>query len=202
MSAKAIAAAIALLITPVIARLFDPRDFGVAAVWVSSCALLSHVSSLKYEVAIMLPAKEEEADQLYSLALRILLVFVGVVAVVSAIAAFVPFGDSSAVGEHDWLLWLAPGVLLYGLVSIQESWLSRRQKFSAIGESMIAGTSFTGASRVTWGAELLDEPFDARLDFRPFFFDRGRPIVVGGGRVGRQDQSRKCHAEDSRQVPC
>ena len=151
MSAKAIAAAIALLITPVIARLFDPRDFGVAAVWVSSCALLSHVSSLKYEVAIMLPAKEEEADQLYSLALRILLVFVGVVAVVSAIAAFVPFGDSSAVGEHYWLLWLAPGVLLYGLVSIQESWLSRRQKFSAIGESMIAGTSFTGASRVTWG---------------------------------------------------
>ena len=83
MGAKAIAGAIALLITPVIARLFDPGDFGIAAVWVSSCALLSHVSSLKYELAIMLPATEDGADKLYSLALRILLAFVGIVAVVA-----------------------------------------------------------------------------------------------------------------------
>jgi O-antigen/teichoic acid export membrane protein len=151
MSAKAIAAAIALLITPVIARLFDPGHFGIAAVWLSFCALLNHLSSLKYEVAIMLPAKEDEADHLYSLALRILLAFVGIVAVVSIIAAFLVFGDSNAAGQHNWLLWLAPGVLLFGLVSIQDSWLSRRQKFSAIGASMIAGTSFTGASRLAWG---------------------------------------------------
>jgi O-antigen/teichoic acid export membrane protein len=151
MSAKAIAAVIALLITPVIARLFDPGDFGIAAVWVSSCTLLNHISSLKYEVAIVLPAKEDGADQLYSLALRILLAFVAVVTVVSVFASFLPFGNPSAVGEQKWLLWLAPGVLLYGLVSIQESWLSRRQKFSAIGASMIAGTSLTGLSRIAWG---------------------------------------------------
>ena len=101
MSAKAIAAAIALLITPVIARLFDPGDFGIAAVWLSFCALLNHLSSLKYEVAIMLPAKEDEADHLYSLALRILLAFVGIVAVVSIIAAFLVFGDSNAAGQHN-----------------------------------------------------------------------------------------------------
>jgi O-antigen/teichoic acid export membrane protein len=151
MSAKAIAAAIALLITPVIARLFDPGDFGIAAIWVSSCTLLNHLSSLKYEVAIVIPANEDEADHLYSLALRILIAFVGIVAVVSVISAFLPLKTSSAAGAQDWLLWLAPGVLLYGLVSIQESWLSRRQKFSAIGVSMIAGTSFTGLSRITWG---------------------------------------------------
>jgi O-antigen/teichoic acid export membrane protein len=151
MSAKAIAAAIALLITPVIARLFDPGDFGIAAVWVSSCTLLSHISSLKYEVAIVLPAEEHEADNLYSLALRILLAFVGIVAVVTAVAEFLPVKNSSAVDDRDWLLWLAPGVLLFGLVSIQESWLSRRQKFGAIGASMIAGTSSTGLSRIAWG---------------------------------------------------
>jgi O-antigen/teichoic acid export membrane protein len=151
MSAKAIAAVIALLITPVIARLFDPGDFGIAAVWVSTCTLLNHLSSLKYEVAIVLPAKEDQADKLYSLALRVLLAFVAVVLVLSVIAAFLPFGNSSAVGEQEWLLWLAPGVLLYGLVSIQEGWLSRRQKFSAIGASMIAGTSLTGLSRIAWG---------------------------------------------------
>ena len=151
MSAKAIAAAIALLITPVIARLFDPGDFGIAAVWVSTCTLLSHISSLKYEIAIVLPANEDEADHLYSLALRILIAFVGIIAVVSVIGAFLPPKYSSAAGAQDWLLWLAPGVLLYGLVSIQENWLSRRKKFSAIGASIIAGTSFTGLSRVAWG---------------------------------------------------
>ena len=102
MSAKAIAAAIALLITPVIARLFDPSDFGVAAVWVSLCTLLSHLSSLKYEVAIMLPAEEDEADHLYSLALRILLISVTVIAVISVFVRFLPFGNSSDVGEQKW----------------------------------------------------------------------------------------------------
>lgn len=151
MSAKAIAAAIALLITPIIARLFDPGDFGIAAVWMSSCTLLSHLSSLKYEVAIMLPAEQDKAEHLYSLAFRILLAFVGIAAIVSVVAAFLPFENSSTTGEQEWLLWLAPGLLLFGLVSIQESWLSRRQKFSAIGTSMIAGTSFTGLSRIAWG---------------------------------------------------
>jgi O-antigen/teichoic acid export membrane protein len=151
MSAKAIAAAIALLITPVIARLFDPGDFGVAAVWVSMCTMLSQVSSVRYELAIMLPAEEEKAEHLYSLAIRILLAFVGIVAIVSLVAASIPLESSSPVGEGNWLLWLAPGVLLYGLVNIQENWLSRRQKFSAIGAALIAGTSFTGLSRITWG---------------------------------------------------
>jgi O-antigen/teichoic acid export membrane protein len=151
MSAKAIAAVIALLITPIIARLFDPGDFGIAAIWASACALLSHISSLKYELAIMLPADEDEADHLYSLALRILLAFFGIVVVVSVVAAFLPFGNTSAVDQHLWLLWLAPGVLLFGLMNIQEGWLSRRQKFSAIGAAIIAGTSFTGLSRIAWG---------------------------------------------------
>ena len=97
----------------------------------------------------MLPADNPEAERLYALALKILLIFVLLLAAVSICIKVL--GVVWSAQTTDWLGWVAPGVLMFGLVGIHESWLSRQQMFYVIGGSMIVGTVGTGASRILMG---------------------------------------------------
>ncbi|MCX7760504.1 MAG: oligosaccharide flippase family protein [Hydrogenothermaceae bacterium] len=60
-SGTAIAQAIPILITPILTRLYTPADFGALAVFVSIVSIVSVISCGRYELAIMLPEKDEDA---------------------------------------------------------------------------------------------------------------------------------------------
>lgn len=60
-SGTALAQAIPVLISPVLTRLYTPSDFGTLALFVSITSILSVISCGRYELAIMLPEKEEDA---------------------------------------------------------------------------------------------------------------------------------------------
>lgn len=60
-SGTAIAQAIPILITPILTRLYTPADFGAFALFVSIVSIVSVISCGRYELAIMLPEKDEDA---------------------------------------------------------------------------------------------------------------------------------------------
>ena len=55
---------ITLLLMPVVARLFSPADYGVAAVFVAVSQLLSTVSALNYQRAVILPKSDSKAGEI------------------------------------------------------------------------------------------------------------------------------------------
>lgn len=151
MSGKGIAAIIALLTMPVIARLFSPEDFGVAAIFLSLCVMVSNVGALRYESALVLPKQESEARLLMSLAYRILAALC--LSMLIGIAIYYWLGVSFALVESlgVWLWFWPLGVLLMTMIQIQEAWLDRQQQFRVVAASMVVGTGVTGGSRIGFG---------------------------------------------------
>lgn len=154
MSGKGSAAAIALLATPVIARLFSPADFGVAAAFASMVGIICNVVSLRYESALVLPKDDAEAITIMALTYRI---------IVLACLLLLVFISLYSVSGLEWplfallggWLWLLPAVvLLDGAMQVQENFLSRTRSFRAIATSLVIGTSVSSAARIGFGLTL------------------------------------------------
>jgi O-antigen/teichoic acid export membrane protein len=86
-----IAQAIAVLIAPVLTRLYRPADFGLLTVFISVTALLGTVVTGKYELAVVLPARDKDARRLVWLSL-LLTAFCSVLLLAVVLLL------------HDWLL--------------------------------------------------------------------------------------------------
>jgi O-antigen/teichoic acid export membrane protein len=151
MSGKSIAAAIALLTMPVIARLFSASDFGIAALFLSLSVIGSNVGALRYEGALVLPKQEPEALLLMAFAYRVMaavcLVLLALIVSYELSGLTVPVLDSLGI----WLWFLPLGVLLLTMMQIQENWLARKRQFKVVAMSMVVGTAVTGGSRIAFG---------------------------------------------------
>jgi O-antigen/teichoic acid export membrane protein len=63
-----VAQVIPVLISPVLSRLFSPGDFGLLALYMSISGILAVIATGRYEMAIMLPKKDEDAMNILAVA--------------------------------------------------------------------------------------------------------------------------------------
>lgn len=150
----AFAQAVAVLVLPLLTRLYAPAEFSVLAVYTSFLGILGVVACLRLDIAIPLPDRDDQAASLLVLALAssagfsllvasVLLLFHAQISALLRIPAFVPY------------LWLVPvGMLLAGTYSALQFWSTRKKKFSQIaatrmtqalgGAGIQAGTGWLG----------------------------------------------------------
>lgn len=67
MSGTAIAQAIPIAISPILTRIYTPEDFGVFALFIAISTTLGSVANARYELAIVLPKKDEDAINIFAL---------------------------------------------------------------------------------------------------------------------------------------
>jgi O-antigen/teichoic acid export membrane protein len=67
MTGTTIAQAIPIAISPILTRIYTPEDFGVFALYMSVVSIVSVVATGRYELAIMLPKKDEDAINIVTL---------------------------------------------------------------------------------------------------------------------------------------
>lgn len=60
-SGTSIAQALPILLSPVLTRMYSPEDFGVLAIFISISSIFGTSANLRYELAVLLPEKDEEA---------------------------------------------------------------------------------------------------------------------------------------------
>lgn len=75
MTGTTIAQAIPIAITPILTRMYTPENFGVLALFIAITAILGSIANGRYELAIMLPEKDEDAINIAALGLLIAAVF-------------------------------------------------------------------------------------------------------------------------------
>ena len=63
-SGTALAQALSLLVAPILSRLYSPNAFGTAALFASLVSIVGVIVCFRYEQAIMLPKRDEEAANL------------------------------------------------------------------------------------------------------------------------------------------
>ena len=66
-----LAQAIPIAISPILTRLYSPEEFGVAAIYISCVAVMSLIATGCFELAITLPATDEEAAHVVTFTLKI-----------------------------------------------------------------------------------------------------------------------------------
>jgi len=150
-SGKVFAALISLALVPIVARLFDPADFGVAAVFLAIIVTLGSLSTACFDMAIVLPKSDVEANKITKLSLMVLgsfvlfLLFFLIIVNLSDIV--VPFLDQ--IGVYSWLLPVA--IFLFGIISILENWLTRKKAYSLIATSDVAQSAVMPVTRIGLG---------------------------------------------------
>lgn len=143
-----------VLTSPILARLFAPDAFGIFALVAALVFILTSISSLQYQFAVMLPERDDDAANLFAGALVILLAF-----------SLLLFPVLWLLGPWlaDWLnapsilpyLWLIPLIVLFGGLgsghSILEAWAARKGRFAGISISKAAGSITTSLAKLAAG---------------------------------------------------
>ena len=75
MTGTTISQMIPFAVMPILSRLFTPEEFGLYAFYISIVTFLVVFSTGRYELAIPLPQKEEDAWQIFLLSFSILVLF-------------------------------------------------------------------------------------------------------------------------------
>lgn len=149
MTGTTAAQVITVITAPLISHLYDPTAFGTLAVFVSLISIVGIIVCLRYEQAILLPEKDEEAGNLFTLSLLIALV-------ISGVGLFVVL-----VGRN-WLLellnapelipfaWFIPfSLFIQGIVYSFTNWQTRKKRFGRLSVARVSASFTTSALPIT-----------------------------------------------------
>jgi len=151
----AMAQAIGVLALPLITRLYTPADFSVLAVYSSILAIVAGVACLRLDIAVPLPARDEDAANLLAVALACCTMAAGLAAVAIWVAAEQIVKAVGQPGLQPYL-WMIPlGIWLTGAYSAVQFWATRKKRFAAIAKTRVAQTASSAMAQMgfgMWGA--------------------------------------------------
>jgi lipopolysaccharide exporter len=172
------------LLAPLLARLFAPDAFGIAAVFLAITSVVGVVSCLRYELAIMLPKQDEEAANLLAVSLFFVLLVTGLSAVAVALGHgwIIRLLNTPGLSPYLWLVPLA--VLANGTFLALNYWNSRTKRFGRLSIAQVFQSLTSNGSQLGLG-------FAGHVQAGTLITTRvlGAVIVTGvlGGQILRDD---------------
>ena len=127
LSGAVIAQALPALFSPIISRIYSPSDFANFAYWSSIANTVAVVSTLRYELAIVLPKNNEDAKQI--LKGSMLLSLITSVLTFLFCIIFITKNDNSNFSSLFFSFLIASYVLVVGINQSISYWLIRHQQF-------------------------------------------------------------------------
>ncbi len=137
MTGATIAQAIPIAISPILTRIYTPEDFGVFALFMAITAIFSSISSGRYELAIMLPKKDEDAINIFAFGFIIitsLSVFLLIVIIVFN-NYIVNLINNDEI--RFWLYFIPVAVFFTGLYNILNYFNNRKKNYKDIANATI-----------------------------------------------------------------
>jgi O-antigen/teichoic acid export membrane protein len=133
-----IAQSIAIVFSPIIARLYGPEAFGLYGVFKAMLTIGIPCVALGYAYAIVLPADDEDARRLLRLS-----VVLGTAVTLTGMGVLIPLRQYIAVGLGlgafaPYLLWVPPAVCFGAMAAALDQWLTRKKAFPTISGVAIA----------------------------------------------------------------
>jgi O-antigen/teichoic acid export membrane protein len=164
----------AVLATPILTRLYTPADFNPLAVYVSTIGLLSVVASLRYNIAIPLPERNDDAINLLALSCLATLA-VAILAGTPIICS--PEWVAGLLGYQAVApyLWMAPiGVFLASSYDALQYWATRNDRMALVTRTRVTRALFGPGTQLAIGA----------VHPSPFGLIFGHMIYCGMGTLG------------------
>ncbi len=155
MTGTLIAQAIPVALSPVLTRLFTPENFGLFALYFSISQIMSVFITGRYEYAIILPEKDEDAINIVALCLSITLL----VSLVTLLI-FIPFRHQLAelinkMQIADFLLLIPATIFAIGVYTTFNLWFNRKAYYSNISAGKILRSSTSTFFSLGFGLTIV-----------------------------------------------
>lgn len=144
-----------ILISPFLTRIYTPEEFGTLALFIGIVSLFSVISSGRYELAILLPKRDEDAINILALALLISLLFS------LLIFLFIFFGKDFFVlsinnyGVVKWLYLIPLGVFFSNLFKVLSYYNNRKKQYKSIAKATVTKSFVLSISQIGFGVMKL-----------------------------------------------
>lgn len=147
----AFAQALGVLVLPIITRLYSPTEFALFAVYASILGILAVAACLRFEIAIPLPEKNEDALSLFILAVLSNMTITTLLVIVIFF-----FQDSILeVIQQPQLkpfIWFIPiGVFFAALYNALQYWTTRQKQFSTIAKTRMTQSVASSSVQIGGG---------------------------------------------------
>jgi len=158
MTGTAIAQAIPIAISPILTRLYTPEDFGVFGLYIAIVSIVSIAAAGRYEMAIVLPKKDEDAFNILSLS-----VILGFITSLLMLILMLIFHDtilniflSKFAGvdkkEMSLLFYIIPiSIFFVCLFQIFNFWSTRQKTFKVNAAARISQSGIYSATALSMG---------------------------------------------------
>lgn len=121
---------IAMLLSPIITRLYGPEAYGLMGTFSAFITIILPIAALSYPMAIVLPKTDKEAKGLVKLSLYITIVITIIVTIVFILFKGFIFEFFKIEGLSSFI-YLIPAVIFFsGISQIIEQWLIRKKMFA------------------------------------------------------------------------
>jgi O-antigen/teichoic acid export membrane protein len=137
MTGTVVAQAIPIAISPILTRIYTPEEFGLFALFFAILSILSVLANARYESAVMLPKKEEDALHLIALGIIINSIFSSMILLV-VVLFNAPI--TKALGNDEiaiWLYFIPIALFFTGLFNILTSMNNRQKNYKDIATATI-----------------------------------------------------------------
>lgn len=152
MSGTILVQIIPMVISPLLTRLYTPEDFGVYTVFTSIITFLFIISTLRYEMAIVLPKQNKDALSLVigSMVISILLTII-------TFLIFIVYGDyMSLLNNNNYLKYLSPLLIIFFAFSqVMFYWFSRQKDYRMINRARLGGSIGMNFTQLALGVVSL-----------------------------------------------
>jgi O-antigen/teichoic acid export membrane protein len=167
---------ITIFSTPIITRIYSPADYAAWALLMSLIVFIGAIATLRYELAIVLPEKQEDAANVFVLAILCSLGFM-----IFAIPLFSCFGTTflNVTSTQDLAPWIKWSPLLIGNLGIYaacSSWCIRTKRFSLLAGAGVVLSLFTAVAQITAG--FVGSPSSSRLMLGTFLGQLSASVVL------------------------
>jgi len=181
MTGTTIAQMIPLAFTPLLTRLFSPEEFGVFAFFMSIVTFLSVIGGGRYEMAIVLPKKDEDAINILALSVYILL---GYTALLYLVYFIFRGAITRAIGIESlssWI-WMIPlAVFLTVAYRIFIFWSNRNKRFKNTSSAVISQATSRASVQILGGLSKFSalSSFNGLVEFLKAIFKKTYAIPTG-----------------------
>ncbi|WP_404320059.1 lipopolysaccharide biosynthesis protein [Malaciobacter canalis] len=129
MTGTTIAQAIPITISPILTRIYTPEDFGIFALYMAFISIGAAVVTGKYEMAILLPKKNENAKYLVVISIFLTICFSILLYIIYYIF-FKEINNILNIEDKFNYFYLVPiGIFLFAFYNILLQWMNRQKEY-------------------------------------------------------------------------
>lgn len=155
MTGTTIAQAIPIAISPILTRIYTPEDFGVFALYMAIVSIVAVMATGRYELAIMLPKKDEDAFNIVALS-----VFIAIT--ISLITLIIIFLLNEQITQlignpevSNWLYMMPLSIFITGLYQSLNHWNSRKKQFKTLSTNRVLHSGSVASFQLGMGCSGL-----------------------------------------------